>query len=769
MNVDKAIYGQGRFRSFTFMEMWQWYSLHKVFQTVPHSGTDQERKMAQEAYCSVRQWLVMKEEDITTKSLKRFRKYILDREKPSSDATPAAATSSSSRREPESERASLPVSPAAADTSHSSWSDDALDDSVFLDALVTFESQEELFPISTSQPVSVGVPEQPPSSISVPATLEHLEQSPRSTSKKEKHRKPKKPTLSSLQASCESPKQQTLLPFLAPGQSPSGARPKELPSTSTSVPATGERPEQSPRSSSKKEKHRKQLKPTLSSLHSTSKAASCESPEQQTLLPFIVPGQSPSDARPKEPPSTSTSQPVSATPLSQSDSPVELEGWVRLWEDPNGIPSPDIPWLKEDSERGLFTSVQTYKDIKGVIRRRRILKSDRMWFYPPESPGFVSGAIPTPQAFYRSRFFFWRPIGVWRCSLKCPRGDKCAGAGGNTHLSKSGYHTRVRHICDVSGWYTMATEVVVCGPCLKAARGGASGPMGRWLAWDDVILQQLSEAHRAMFPAVLTAKRGVDKTVLRLLRDRTEGNTMIKVWRQVQENHMENYHQRKDLYTTLLMALVEPGGIVSALGHGEFQAPPPPRELPCTRLLRHAFLLAEADNVQDYRSQILSTFGTVLKMDSTKKVVKKLSGEGKGSAEWFTSISNEYSQIVSFVLTCEESSEKLGPMCRGVVERFRLANQPTPKILYIDRGCCKAQGPTAVETLFQPWVDDGMVVRLDIFHWFHRFDAALRTEAHAKYAAFKSALAGQCWPITVRTSSSSSGLSGPETRSQWRL
>lgn len=143
--------------------------------------------------------------------------------------------------------------------------------------------------------------------------------------------------------------------------------------------------------------------------------------------------------------------------------------------------------------------------------------------------------------------------------------------------------------------------------------------MGRWLAWDDVILQQLSEAHRAMFPAVLTAKRGVDKTIIRLLRDRTEGNTMIKVWRQVQENHMEDYYQRKDLYTTLLVALVEPGGIVSALGHGEFQAAPPPRELPCARLLRHAFLLAEADNVQDYRSQILSTFGTVLKMDSTKK------------------------------------------------------------------------------------------------------------------------------------------------------
>ncbi|KAI4796968.1 hypothetical protein KUCAC02_026640 [Chaenocephalus aceratus] len=98
---------------------------------------------------------------------------------------------------------------------------------------------------------------------------------------------------------------------------------------------------------------------------------------------------------------------------------------------------------------------------------------------------------------------------------------------------------------------------------------------------------------------------GVDRNVVRLLRDRTEGNTMEKVWRQT------------------------------------FQAPPAHKQLPTARLLRHAFLLAEANNVQDYRSQILSTFGTVMKMDSTKKAVKKLSGQGRGSAEWFTSIGNE--------------------------------------------------------------------------------------------------------------------------------
>lgn len=63
---------------------------------------------------------------------------------------------------------------------------------------------------------------------------------------------------------------------------------------------------------------------------------------------------------------------------------------------------------------------------------------------------------------------------------------------------------QVRHICDVSSWYTMLTEVLCCGPCVKAAWSGEGGKMGRWLAWHPAILSQLSEAHQAMFPTVLT-------------------------------------------------------------------------------------------------------------------------------------------------------------------------------------------------------------------------------------------------------------------------
>ncbi|XP_045927014.1 uncharacterized protein LOC123984448 isoform X1 [Micropterus dolomieu] len=232
-----------------------------------------------------------------------------------------------------------------------------------------------------------------------------------------------------------------------------------------------------------------------------------------------------------------------------SDSPVELEGWVRLWENPNGIPNVDISWLKEDTERGLFTPVQIYKDNTGLFKRRRVMKSDRMWFYPPEPPGCVGGALPTPQLSSQSCVFVWCPVGVWRYSLKCPRGDECVGRGRKVHLYKSGYHSQVRHICDVSSWYTALTDVLCCGPCTKAARSGEGGTVGRWLAWDPANLSQLSEAHQAVFPAILTSKN-----VVRLLRDRTEGNTMVKVWRQIQENHVEEYLQRKDMSTTLRSA-----------------------------------------------------------------------------------------------------------------------------------------------------------------------------------------------------------------------
>ncbi|XP_051955437.1 uncharacterized protein LOC127624441 isoform X3 [Xyrauchen texanus] len=173
---------------------------------------------------------------------------------------------------------------------------------------------------------------------------------------------------------------------------------------------------------------------------------------------------------------------VTSVKSSLSDSPVELEGWVHLWENPNGIPSADLSWVKDDTERGLFSPTPVYRDNTGALKRRRVLKSDRMWFYPPEPSGYVCGTVPTPHLFLRRSIFVWWPFGVWRYSLRCLCGDKCVGNGKHFYLYKSGYLSRVRHSCDVSSWYTMLMEVLCCGQCTKAARSG-EGSLGPCYPW----------------------------------------------------------------------------------------------------------------------------------------------------------------------------------------------------------------------------------------------------------------------------------------------
>lgn len=40
-------------------------------------------------------------------------------------------------------------------------------------------------------------------------------------------------------------------------------------------------------------------------------------------------------------------------------------------------------------------SSPTYHDSTGAMKRRWVMKSDGMWFYPPESLGNVSGTVPS--------------------------------------------------------------------------------------------------------------------------------------------------------------------------------------------------------------------------------------------------------------------------------------------------------------------------------------------------------------------------------------
>ena len=98
---------------------------------------------------------------------------------------------------------------------------------------------------------------------------------------------------------------------------------------------------------------------------------------------------------------------------------------------------------------------------------------------------------------------------------------------------------------------------------------------------------------------------------------------------------------------------------------------------------------------------------------------------------------NEYGQILACVLTAAEGSG-LEKMAVGLVNRYKVANQSPPKLLYVDRDCCAHRGQSQLQTMFAAWPE--LMVRLDIWHFMRRFSHGCNSESHLLYGAFTAKL-----------------------------
>ena len=67
-------------------------------------------------------------------------------------------------------------------------------------------------------------------------------------------------------------------------------------------------------------------------------------------------------------------------------------------------------------------------------------------------------------------------------------------------------------------------------------------------------------------------------------------------------------------------------------------------------------------------------------------------------------------------------------MCQGIVQRFTVAEEPEPQVIYVGRDCFNEAEVPPVLNLFQPWKSE---VRLDIFHFMRRITRALTTDHYA--------------------------------------
>lgn len=114
----------------------------------------------------------------------------------------------------------------------------------------------------------------------------------------------------------------------------------------------------------------------------------------------------------------------------------------------------------------------------------------------------------------------------------------------------------------------------------------------------------------------LILRYACDMRVIRLLRERGLGNSPTRVIKQLRENHSEEWLQRLARYTTQCVDFLNRPGVLPI----KFQEPPEPTVVPSCKWLLTVYSQDILTRLDEIHAKITSTYGSVLKMDSTKKV-----------------------------------------------------------------------------------------------------------------------------------------------------
>ncbi|CAL8310590.1 unnamed protein product [Gadus morhua 'NCC'] len=310
---------------------------------------------------------------------------------------------------------------------------------------------------------------------------------------------------------------------------------------------------------------------------------------------------------------------------------------------------------------------QDQRWIASTLWRNQRLRPDLQLWYEPPVPGLIYNQVPSPDRFFTHRLLVWMPYHLWKVSLSCPKCGK--------QLTGAGMHKRARQVLDVDRYYLMVTETLRCN---------ALGCVTNYLSTSQTVLDQLSLPLRGEFRLILTRKYACDIRVIRMLRERTLGNSSTRLAKQLRENHGEEWLQRVARYLEVCADFVDQPSLFPVV----CQEPPEPVAVPTNRWLLTVYgkdLMSRMDHI---KASITSTFGAILKMDSTKKVTKKLAGAAKGTALWMSSVSNEVGQVLISVLTAQEGPG-LDRMVSDLIRRYSQAGVAPPLLLYVDCGCCR--------------------------------------------------------------------------------
>ena len=147
-------------------------------------------------------------------------------------------------------------------------------------------------------------------------------------------------------------------------------------------------------------------------------------------------------------------------------------------------------------------------------------------------------------------------------------------------------------------------------------------------------------------------------------------------------------------------------------------------EVPQPCWLTSVYLRDVMSCADDVKAKLTSTFGSVLKIDSTKKLAKKLAGDVSRSAQWVTDVGNEYGQVLTCILMTADGT-RLQAMGHVLAWRFKEAHVDPPKVLYVNRDCC---GPAAGR-LFPGWKN--IQIRVHFWHLMRHFTRGVIAQSRA--------------------------------------
>ncbi|XP_051810083.1 uncharacterized protein LOC110972961 [Acanthochromis polyacanthus] len=463
--------------------------------------------------------------------------------------------------------------------------------------------------------------------------------------------------------------------------------------------------------------------PTPSALPSTPSAK--EMTQIQSLRPQHTPAPTCLPAREMKsdlcpPPAPAAPTIPEIAPATQSSPPLLP---VSAFVPPPASPGPPLPLRSTEVSRARFLPKPFYRVIKPGDREwiahilyeaSGQLKQDvrQNWHHPP-SP-IRSTTPPNPHDYFHQRMFLWAPMRMWGIPLKC---IQC-----NRKINHSGIYPKVREVIDVdSKYYLIGGDYPRCSQCKLPV-----------CPWSSDILKQLDPSKHNKFPAVLTTHLALDRKCVTLLHPRTAGNSSSYLQQAFQEAHSEEWVRSLCEYFTDCEIHKK-----SCVWQSQaVNAPPPPFcPLPLAQWFETVHANDVAGHLNELKSVITSTFGRILKLDSTKKVnvhIYVFFIFFEDTATWMTNIGNEYGQVLNSVLTTGEGAD-LDDMCQGIVKRYRDAGEPQPEAIYVDRDCCSDRGVSPVLEWFRPWTS---TVRLDVFHFMRRFTNGLATEHHPLYGTF---------------------------------